>query len=150
MRGIHRWPVTSPHKKPVKRKMFPFDYVFMEFDILKRLYTCIYIYIFLWANIDGGAGHSNTWKWYSFDEIGLSGRTSNNENFVKMMTFQFGKWQFPVQPMSKICSKWWCFRFSVSPSPLDQMSVTNSKINFYMICLHTCLVIIGFVAWCVH
>ena len=23
--GIHRWPVNSPHKWPVKRKMFPFD-----------------------------------------------------------------------------------------------------------------------------
>ena len=25
MRGIHRWPVTSPQKGPVTRKMFPFD-----------------------------------------------------------------------------------------------------------------------------
>ena len=27
--GIHRWPVNSPHKWPVTRKMFPFDDVFM-------------------------------------------------------------------------------------------------------------------------
>ena len=27
--GIHRWPVNSPHKWPVKRKMFPFDDVIM-------------------------------------------------------------------------------------------------------------------------
>ena len=27
--GIHRWPVNSPHKWPVTRKMFPFDYVIM-------------------------------------------------------------------------------------------------------------------------
>ena len=25
VRGIHRWPVSSPHKGPVTRKMFPFD-----------------------------------------------------------------------------------------------------------------------------
>ena len=25
MRGIHRWPVNSPHKRPVMRKMFTFD-----------------------------------------------------------------------------------------------------------------------------
>ena len=25
VRGIHRWPVNSPHKRPVMRKMFPFD-----------------------------------------------------------------------------------------------------------------------------
>ena len=30
VRGIHRWPVYSPHKRPVTRKMFPFDDVMME------------------------------------------------------------------------------------------------------------------------
>ena len=29
VRGIHRWPVNSPGKGPVTRKMFPFDYVVM-------------------------------------------------------------------------------------------------------------------------
>ena len=29
VRGIHRWPVNSPHKWPVARKMFPFDDVIM-------------------------------------------------------------------------------------------------------------------------
>ena len=32
MRGIHRWPVSSPHKGPVTRKMFPFDDVIMKND----------------------------------------------------------------------------------------------------------------------
>ena len=27
--GIHRWPVNSPHKGPVTRKLFPFDDVIM-------------------------------------------------------------------------------------------------------------------------
>ena len=30
VRGIHRWPVNSPHKWPVTRKMFPFDDVIMS------------------------------------------------------------------------------------------------------------------------
>ena len=30
VRGIHRWPVNSPHKCPVTRKMFPFDDVIMN------------------------------------------------------------------------------------------------------------------------
>ena len=30
VRGIHRWPVNSPHKRPVTRKMFPFDDVIMS------------------------------------------------------------------------------------------------------------------------
>ena len=29
VRGIHRWPVNSPHKRPITRKMFPFDDVIM-------------------------------------------------------------------------------------------------------------------------
>ena len=31
MRGIHRWPVNSPHKWPATRKMFPFHDVIMLF-----------------------------------------------------------------------------------------------------------------------
>ena len=30
VRGIHRWPVNSPHKWPVMRKMFPFNDVIMK------------------------------------------------------------------------------------------------------------------------
>ena len=29
VRGIHRWPLNSPHKGPVTRKMFPFDDVML-------------------------------------------------------------------------------------------------------------------------
>ena len=32
VRGNHRWPVNSPHKWPVTRKMFPFDDVVMNRD----------------------------------------------------------------------------------------------------------------------
>ena len=32
VRGIHRWPVNSPHKGPVTRKLFPFDDVIMSTD----------------------------------------------------------------------------------------------------------------------
>ena len=30
VRGIHRWPVNSPHKGPVTRDMFPYDDVTMN------------------------------------------------------------------------------------------------------------------------
>ena len=30
VRGIHLWPVNSPHKRPVTREMFPFDDVIVE------------------------------------------------------------------------------------------------------------------------
>ena len=32
VRGIHRWPVNSPHKGPVRRKIFPFDDVIMNLN----------------------------------------------------------------------------------------------------------------------
>ena len=32
VRGIHRWPVNSSHKGPVRWKMFPFDDVIMRDD----------------------------------------------------------------------------------------------------------------------
>ena len=33
VRGIHRWPVESPHKGPVARTMFPFNDVIMEIRV---------------------------------------------------------------------------------------------------------------------
>ena len=62
VRDIHRWPVNSPHKWPVTRKMFPFDDVIMpplllvsqqsgaftyyiESCLFRIQQKCIYIYI---------------------------------------------------------------------------------------------------------
>ena len=41
VRGIHRWPVNSPHKGPVTRKMFPFNEVIMETLFHIELYDTI-------------------------------------------------------------------------------------------------------------
>ena len=35
VRGIHRWPVTSPRKGPVTPKMFPFDDVIMLWQVMR-------------------------------------------------------------------------------------------------------------------
>ena len=43
VRGSHRWPVNSPHKRPVMRKMFPFDDVIMfwrEVTTVGEGWTC--------------------------------------------------------------------------------------------------------------
>ena len=32
VRGVHQWPVNSPHEGPVTRKMFPFDDVIMNLN----------------------------------------------------------------------------------------------------------------------
>ena len=36
VRGIHRWPVNSPHKKPVTQKMLPFDDVIMRWREINK------------------------------------------------------------------------------------------------------------------
>ena len=42
VRGLHRWPVKSPHKGPVTRKMFPFHDVIMtpQFAIRMKWQLC--------------------------------------------------------------------------------------------------------------
>ena len=57
VRGIHRWPVNSPHKWPVTREMFLFDDVIMcSVDLMSNK----------WSNL-----RVRTWKkrklWYSFN-----------------------------------------------------------------------------------
>ena len=45
VRGIHRRPVNSPHKRPVTRKMFPFDDVIMSFTAHVICYLNIPLYV---------------------------------------------------------------------------------------------------------
>ena len=44
VRGIHRWPVNSPHKWPVTRKMFPFD------DVINGYFDDI-CYAYIWVPV---------------------------------------------------------------------------------------------------
>ena len=37
--GIHRWPMNSPHKGSVTRKMFPFNYVILKY---RFLHLCLF------------------------------------------------------------------------------------------------------------
>ena len=48
MRGIHRWPVNSPHKRPVTRKMFPFD------DVIMYMKLSMIPSEFLWLSVVSG------------------------------------------------------------------------------------------------
>ena len=43
VRGIHRWPVNSPHKWPVTRKMFLFDDVIMTLKVLQQSGKCFHL-----------------------------------------------------------------------------------------------------------
>ena len=50
--GIHRWLVNSPHKRPVMRKMFPFDDVIMSIVIQKLLLFLTGVLIFCYDDMD--------------------------------------------------------------------------------------------------
>ena len=50
VRGIHRWPVNSPHKWPVMRKMFPFDDVILGQARVDQ-YSCWYPTVLYWIDI---------------------------------------------------------------------------------------------------
>ena len=54
-RGIHRWPVNSPHKWPVTRKMFPFDKVIMPHNIHTLFY---FLLLISWFRVESGGVHS--------------------------------------------------------------------------------------------
>ena len=54
MRGIHRWPVNSPHKGSVMPKTLPFDDVIMvrvslyKVPVIWEVFACYYV-IIIWA-----------------------------------------------------------------------------------------------------
>ena len=45
LREIHSWPVNSPHKWPVTRKMFPFDDVIMMIQVVVSIPRFTYVYM---------------------------------------------------------------------------------------------------------
>ena len=58
MQGIHRWPVNSPHKWPVTRKMFPFDDVIMTFIVTSRRDRWVAVVLILTAALHERRGVS--------------------------------------------------------------------------------------------
>ena len=45
VRGIHRWPVHSPHKWPVTRKIFPFGDVVMQLSDKIGSHRCVAVFV---------------------------------------------------------------------------------------------------------
>ena len=60
VRGIHRWPVDSPHKGPVTRKMFPFDDVIKNWIVHVHWHPNYECYVDLLPVILSYYSHANT------------------------------------------------------------------------------------------
>ena len=58
VRGIHRWPVNSPHKGPVTRKMYPFDDVIISTEcayvLRDGIGSTVVLYLLWFYHVDGG------------------------------------------------------------------------------------------------
>ena len=88
VRGIHRWPMDSPHKGSVTRKMFLFDYVFVMCGGLnlrqrkslvhEQLRRYIYIHIYIIYGV------------YSKRYAHASIMTSSNETFPAFLAIVRG------------------------------------------------------------
>ena len=52
VRGIHQWPVNSPHKEPVTRNFFPLDDVIMKHVANEEGRQCATELELIWANND--------------------------------------------------------------------------------------------------
>ena len=90
MRGIHRWPVNSPHKGPVTRKMFPFDDVIMT--------ACAIVLCWLDWLLNGVPGHTlNTLR------PGKNGRHFTGHFQVHFLEHKL--W-ISKQNFAEICSVW--------------------------------------------
>ena len=67
VRGIHRWPLNSPHKRPVTRKTFPFDDVILqcgaETGTVRENYTDQYRDCWCPASVLALPGLQRPWYW---------------------------------------------------------------------------------------
>ena len=88
VRGIHRWPVNYPHKRPVTRNMFPFDDVIMDYGyqvsnspaghyritLLVLCHVVFAIRLEICWSVDEISRCPNTSQWLDF-KIGHQGNT---------------------------------------------------------------------------
>ena len=116
--GIQRWPVNSPHKRPVTRKMFPFDDVIMKKWFATELvisqyrgqlyiYICIHIYAFHWGVIK-----INLLYWCQHTDVNIASHRS-----VKTRNWSTIIWLVSIQLLEQTIWDWtisawylWTFR----------------------------------------
>ena len=94
VRGIHRWPVYSPHKWPVTRKMFPFDDVII-FNLLWPTIWIVCLHdVLLICNLD--SHNISIRKWLLkitnlclWSNANISGTLASVANFEAILNAQF-------------------------------------------------------------
>ena len=110
VRGIHRWPMNSPHKWPVTWKMLPFDYVI----------------------IGGGGGERGGGVW-SYDSR-HKGSVNQNVDVSLVVSGQTVKFVMIQNAMTLMCRLCNIMGFTLG---LNQFKIDDTNMNI-SINLHTC------------
>ena len=88
LRGINRWPVNSPHKWPVMRKMFPFNDVIMRTASLVTYKWCSHT-----PDTSFNQIHCRLVEFYRCHQHVLNNCTFKWSELYKLVDFLF---QFPI------------------------------------------------------
>ena len=139
MRGIHRWPVNSPHKGPVTWKMFPFH------DVIMNILISISVIIH----------HPFRW-WEYLAHILCMNYDLFIDQFIAVMHLLWSVARVPLATRgSYVCI---CVVANIAPvlqcGPWNMPSVLlcigkiNSSLWIYGIYLHMSLWVASFSVWC--
>ena len=89
VRGIHRWPVNSPHKRLLTRKMFLFDDVIMDVQLslwrLKSSASHLFVDRPVQANVKENTKALHYWSFVR----GLGGRFKNTYELLNLRALKF-------------------------------------------------------------
>ena len=130
VRGIHRRPVNSPHKRPVTQKVFPFDDVIMVsgrstfqpfscWIYFRALNLTLHFHHFL--STDAGSSNRSSWKAIQLNPSLLNMMTSSNGNIFRVTghlceEFPGHRW-IPRTKASN--AELWCFLWSASDQTVE-------------------------------
>ena len=91
VRGNHRWPVNSPHKGPVTRKMFPFDGVIIPGPVIEDIDAICVCFPLLEQVVE----KKTNWRWF-WDAVWQYFTTEHliprNIYFEQMFMIWINKW----------------------------------------------------------
>ena len=130
VRGVHRWPMNSPHKLPVTREMFPFDGVVMAEGNAMLLSPHAWVNYSTWKHRTDDFSVTNRIRWkYLFAYISClmmwllqNGVNTTTSRFLSICNFLWTDFQ---EKQHNFCWIWtmcdtpllkWAFDFSWRPS----------------------------------
>ena len=116
VRGNHRWPVNSPHKGPVTRKMFPFDDVIVYMLIVNKFQAWMKIISIMLdcptdklnycpLSVITHLRHSTQNLYFDMAAIILHGKIRDSDVLVKIANFYLPMF-FQSYPYSLLLPHW--------------------------------------------